>query len=116
MKKTYAETFSANRVDWLYRIARSDVSPAAVKVGLLFATFVMAERREELSPSYAWICENAKLSRPTVGRCIEELIAAGFLEVLKEDGRRSRYALPFDGDAAWKPKQAPVKNFNTVDI
>lgn len=108
MEKTYAEIFSRNRTNWFYQIARSDVSPSAVKVGLLFATFVNAERREEVQPSYAWIAATAKLSKPTIGRCIAELIEAGFLDVVKEDGFRGRYALPFTGDAEWL-KPVPKK-------
>ncbi len=109
MEKTYAETFNANRVRWFYEIARSDVSPAAVKVGLLFATFVNAESREEVQPSYAWIAAAAKLSKPTVGRCIAELIKAGYLDVVKEAGFRGCYALPFSGDADWlKPASKAV--------
>jgi hypothetical protein len=101
MEKTYAEIFSRNRIAWFYEIARSGVSPAAVKVGLLVATFVNPERREEVSPSYAWIAETAKLSRPTIGRCIEELVRAGFLDVVKYPGHRISFSLPFSGDAEW---------------
>lgn len=107
MEKTYAETFNANRVRWFYEIARSDVSPAAVKVGLLFATFVNAESREEVSPSYAWVCATAKLSRPTVGRCVDELVRAGFLDVVKYPGHRLCFALPFSGEGDWSK---PVPN------
>lgn len=101
MEKTYADVFNANRVRWFYEIARSDVSPAAVKVGLLFATFVNAESREEVSPSYAWICSASKLSRPTVGRCVDELVRAGFLDVIKYPGHRLCFALPFCGEVEW---------------
>ena len=107
MEKTYAEVFNANRVSWLYQIARSDVSPAAVKVGLLFATFVNPESREEVRPSYAWIMESSKLARATVARCLDELVNEGFLEIIRYAGFRSAYALPFTGDHEWK--RQPIK-------
>jgi hypothetical protein len=82
-----------------------------VKVGLLFATFFISERREETSPSFAWICKEARLSRPTVGRCVEELVRAGYLDVIKYPGHKFCYALPFDGEKEWlepAPKVAGV--------
>lgn len=104
VRMDYAETYSRNRVHWLYSIARSNVSPAAVKLGLLFATFMIAEDREEVSPSYDWIMEQAKLSRATVARCLMELEEKGYLETVKFKGHRTAYALPFTGDAVWEPK------------
>jgi len=105
MEKTYAEIFNANRVTWLYQIARSDVSPSAVKIALLFATFVVPESREDVSPSYSWIAKTSKLTRPTVGRCVQELVAAGYLDVTAAEGWKSCYSMPFTGEAEWlKPE------------
>jgi hypothetical protein len=99
----YKETYSRNRVSWLYAIARSEISPSAVKLGLLFATFVLPEEREEVSPSYDWIVEKSHLSRATVARCLVELEKGGYLGRVIYPGHRVSYHLPFTGDAVWEP-------------
>lgn len=101
MKKSYEQIFGENRVSWLYEIARSDVSPSAVKIGLLFATFAAPGQRETLSPTYRWIAENAQVSRATLARALNELEEKGYLEIYREDGHRNGYCLPFDGEAVW---------------
>ena len=99
----YEEQFNRNRIDWLYGLARSDVSPSAVKVGLLFATFVQPEKRELVRPGYAWLMANAHVSRPTLARALKELEAKGYLVIERFNSYRSEYSLPFDGEAGWKP-------------
>lgn len=100
---TYAEIYNRNRIKWLYEIARSDVSAKAVKVGLLFATFLQPEDREEVRPGYAWIMRNARVSRGTLARCIKELEEKGYLHVHRIDSYRSWYAMPFEGETEWMP-------------
>lgn len=98
----YAEIWSRNRVEWLYRLARSPrIGSSAVRVGLLLGTFFQSEEREELRPGYDWLQENAHISRATLSKAILELESAGFLVVHRIHRYRSTYSLPFDGEAVW---------------
>lgn len=98
----YAEIWSRNRVEWLYRLARCpDIGAPAVRVGLIFGTFFQAEEREELRPGYEWLMANAHMSRPTLAKALRELEKAGFLVSQKYHRYRSTYSLPFDGEVAW---------------
>lgn len=109
MNENYAATYNRNRVTWLYEVARSpDLSHVAVRVGLLFATFMQAESREEVKPSYEWIMKTARIKgRSTVSRALKELEGAGFLEIERFHRFKSHYAMPFDGDAIWSPTLSP---------
>lgn len=100
----YEEQFNWNRVDWLYALARSEeLNATAVRVGLLFGTFFQAYEREELSPSYEWIMEKARIkSRSTLSRALKDLEKAGFLHIERMHRYRSIYTFPFNGDERWK--------------
>ena len=98
----YVKIWNKNRVEWLYSLARSEkLGPAAVRVGLLFGTFLLPDKREEVHPSYEWICENAHMSRGTLAKAIKELKAAGFLLVTTYHADSSYYRMPFDGEKEW---------------
>lgn len=101
----YPARYNENRVTWLYEAARSrKLGAEAVRVGLLFATFCQPEDREEVSPSYAWIMENAGIrSRATLSKALKQLEASGFLRIERMHRYRNHYSLPFDGEVAWKP-------------
>lgn len=109
MSENYAAIYNRNRVTWLYEVARSPkLNANAVRVGLLFATFVQAESREALKPSYEWIMRTAHIkSRSTVSRALKELEDAGFLEIERYHRFQSHYWMPFDGDALWSPPLSP---------
>lgn len=99
----YNEVYNRNRVSWLYAVARSpDIGSNAVRVGLLFATFFNADERKEVSPSYEWLMENARLkSRSTLSKALKELEQAGFLEIHRNHRYRNHYAMPFTGEGLW---------------
>ncbi len=100
----YADQWNRNRVDWLYQMARSpDLGPQAVRVGLLFATFLQPEEREEVRPGYDWLMKNARMSRATLAKAIKELESAGYITVTRFHRYRSTYSMAFDGDECWKP-------------
>lgn len=106
----YDQQWNSNRVDWLYRLARSpDVSAAAVRAGLLFATFLQPSRREEVRPGHDWLVTHARMSRATLQKALKELEAAGFLEVDRWHRIRSTYRMPFDGSAPWVLKSLSSK-------
>ena len=100
----YAEQYNRNRVSYLYEIARSPhLDATAVRVGLLFATFVQAEDREEVRPSYEWLMEHARIgSKSTLSKALKRLEDHGFLHMVKYHRMRTVYAMPFDGDGPWK--------------
>ena len=99
----YAATYNRNRGNWLYELARDGkVSATGVRVGLLFATFFVAESREEVGPSYEWIMESAHVAnRNSVSKAIKQLESAGFLLVYRMHRYRNRYSMPFDGEKDW---------------
>lgn len=101
----YAEQYNRNRVSYLYEIARSpNLDATAVRVGLLFATFVQAEEREEVRPSYEWLMEHGRIgSRSTLSKALKQLEENGFLNIVRYHRIRTFYAMPFDGNAPWKP-------------
>lgn len=101
----YNEIYKRNRIEWMYQAARSPkLSATAVRVGLLFATFVQPEIRETLNPGYKWIMENARIkSRPTLTSALVELEDAGFLKIERFASYRSHYSMPFTGDELWEP-------------
>lgn len=110
----YNEIFNRNRIEWLYQAARSPkLSASAVRVGLLFATFVQPESRELLTPGYRWIMDNAHISKATLSKALKELEFEGFLTIERVASYRSHYSLPFNGDAVWK---GPVQKLNRKDI
>jgi len=99
----YVAQWHKNRVDWLYELARCDeVGSAAVRVGLLFATFLQPDTRERVRPRYEWLCENAHMSRGTLANAIKELKKAGFLTVETYHAEGSFYSMPFTGDEVWR--------------
>lgn len=100
----YAALYNQNRVSWLYAAARSpELGHAAVRVGLLFATFFVPEEREEVSPSYEWIMENARIkNRSTLAKALKELEDAGFLKIYRMHRYRNHYSMPFTGEEIWK--------------
>lgn len=99
----YVKTWNENRVDWLYQLARcEEISPSAVRLGLLFATFLQAEKREEVRPNFNWLVKNAHMSRGTVAKAMEELEAAGFIKVRRFHAESNHYSMTFDGNAVWK--------------
>lgn len=108
----YAELWNRNRVDWLYRLARSErLGSNAVRVGLLFGTFLQPEEREEVRPSYEWLMENARLKhRATLAKALRELEAAGFIRIARFHRYRSTYSMPFDGESIWRPESLSSKN------
>lgn len=94
--------WNKNRVEWLYSLARCDkLGSSAVRVGLLFGTFLQPDSREAVHPSYEWICENVHMSRGTLSKAIKELKGAGFLSVQTYHADSSYYSMPFDGEAEW---------------
>lgn len=101
----YDSLYNRNRITWLYEAARSNrLSATDVRVGLLFATFVQPEMREEVKPSYEWLMANAGIgSRSTLAKSIRNLEKAGFLVVTRYHRYRSHYSLPFDGESLWFP-------------
>lgn len=100
--ENYADIWNRNRVHYLYELARCDsISPAAVRVGLLFATFLQAEDREQVKPSYTWICQKAFMSRTTLSKALKELKASGLLRVETFHREASYYSMPFDGNSVW---------------
>lgn len=100
----YVATWNRNRVSWLYALARSEkLGAAAVRVGLLFGTFLQADERESVKPSYDWLCDNAHMSRATLAKAIKELKAAGFLDVTTYHAEGNHYSMPFDGESEWTP-------------
>lgn len=99
----YAERWNRNRVEWLYQLARTEeVGPSAVRVGLLFATFLQPEEREEVRPSFEWLVKNAHMSRQTLSTSIRELEEAGFLDVTRHHAESTHYSMPFTGDEEWR--------------
>ena len=100
----YNDQYNWNRVEWLYQLARSKkLDATAVRVGLLFATFLNAEDRETVRPSYEWIMENARIrSRTTLSRALKALEDEGFLVIARMRRYRSEYSMPFDCEAHWK--------------
>jgi biotin operon repressor len=108
----YDETYNRNRVTWLYEAARSpELSATAVRVGLLFATFLNPSMgRERVRPSYEWLMANARMSRATLWKSIKELEAAGFIKVVRYRRHANFYSMPFDGDAIWTPKTLSSKS------
>ncbi len=107
----YIETYSRNRVAWLYAVARcKQLGPNAVRVGLLFATFLQPLEREVVSPSYEWMMANAHIkSRSTLHAALVELEKAGFLFITRYHRYRSQYSMPFNGDELWN---APLSTEN----
>lgn len=99
----YSEIYNRNRIEWMYQAARSPkLGATAVRVGLLFATFVQPETRETLNPGYKWVMENAHIkSRETMANALHELEDAGFLEIKRYTSYRSHYKMPFDGNEIW---------------
>lgn len=100
----YCERYNRNRVQYLYELARcQELDATAVRVGLLFATFLQPEEREEVRPSYEWLMENAGIgSRSTLSKALKQLEDNGFLNTVKYHRMRTFYAMPFDGDGLWK--------------
>lgn len=99
----YVEIWNRNRVAWLYELARcEEIGASAVRVGLLFATFLQPEEREEVRPRYDWLVKNARMSRQTLTTAIKELEGAGFLKVERFPAEGNLYSMPFTGDAVWK--------------
>jgi len=99
----YIDLWNRNRVDWLYQLARcGEVGASAVRVGLLFATFLQPEDREEVHPKYSWLVEHAHMSRETLTTAIRDLEEAGFLEVTRYHAEGNHYRMPFTGEAEWK--------------
>ena len=100
----YSERYNRNRVQYLYELARSpDLDAAAVRVGLLFATFLQPEDREEVRPKYEWLLKHARIkSRTTLAKMLVQLEDAGFLRRTKYEGFCTFYSMPFDGDEDWK--------------
>lgn len=92
-------------MEWLYQLPRrKGLSASAVRVGLLFGTFLQSDDREEVSPGYDWIMTNAHLSsRTTVSKALAELEKDGMLCVERTHRYRNHYHLPFDGEEEWKP-------------
>lgn len=101
----YAARYNENRVTWLYEAARSPkLGAEAVRVGLLFATFCQPDDREEVSPSYEWIMEKARIKgRSTLSKALKELEASGFIRIERIHRYRNHYSMPFDGEKAWIP-------------
>lgn len=108
----YDDVYNRNRVTWLYAAARHPkLSAAAVRVGLLFATFMNPSKgRERVRPKYEWLMENAHMSRPTLAKALHELEASGFLEIERYRRQCSYYSMPFDGEALWTPPDFELKN------
>ncbi|WP_336057343.1 helix-turn-helix domain-containing protein [Nitratireductor sp. CH_MIT9313-5] len=103
----YVKTWNENRVDWLYQIARcAEVSPSAVRLGLLFATFLQPDEREEVHPSYKWLVENAHMSRGTIAKALNELEEAGFIRTRRYHAEGTHYSMPFDGNGKWTRDRA----------
>lgn len=102
----YDKQFNENRVDWLYTVARSkDVGAVAVRVALLFGTFLQPDTRETVRPSYEWIMTEAKIKgRSTLSKALKELEDAGLLVVEREHRYRNTYSFPFDGEKRWVQK------------
>lgn len=99
----YVKTWNENRVDWLYQLARcEEVSPSAVRMGLLFATFLQAEKREKVRPTFDWLVKNTHMSRGTVAKALRELEEAGFIHVRRFYAESNYYAMPFTGLENWK--------------
>ena len=107
----YDDVYNRNRVTWLYEAARSPkLSAPAVRVGLLFATFMNPSKgRERVRPKYEWLMEYARISRPTLAKALKELEAAGFLVIERYRRQCSYYSMPFDGDAVWTPPNFELK-------
>lgn len=106
----YVKQWNQNRVDWLYQLARcQSIGAPAVRVGLLFATFLQPEKREEVRPGYEWLMENAGISRPTLAKALKELEREGFIQVDRWHRYRSAYGMSFDGDAPWR-RQKPLSS------
>lgn len=100
----YVEQWNRNRVDWLYRLAREPaLSAYAVRLGLLFATFLQPEEREEVRPSYDWLMANGQMSRATLSKAIGELEANGYILVERIHRYRNTYTMAFNGDGPWQP-------------
>lgn len=101
----YAETYNRNRVAYLYALARAEnLDAVAVRVALLFATFLQPEDREEVRPKYEWLMKHARVkSRTTMSKALKQLEDGGFLIVNRYHAHSSWYALPFDGDGPWEP-------------
>jgi DNA-binding transcriptional ArsR family regulator len=100
----YAERYNRNRVSYLYEIARCPhLDATAVRVGLLFATFVQAEEREEVRPSYEWLMKHANVkSRSTISKALKQLEENGFLILSRFHRFKTAYSMPFDGETDWK--------------
>lgn len=113
----YDDVYNRNRVTWLYEAARSpDLSASAVRVGLLFATFMNASKgRERVRPSYEWLTKHAHMSRTTLAKSLRELEAAGFLVITRYRRQGSFYELPFDGNEIWRPETLSPKT-GLIDI
>lgn len=113
----YAEQWNRNRVDWLYRLARAEnLGSNAVRVGLLFGTFLQPEEREEVRPGYDWLMKNARLrGRATLAKALAELETAGYIVIHRMHRYRSAYSMPFDGNGPWHPETLSSKN-ELIDI
>jgi DNA-binding transcriptional ArsR family regulator len=101
----YEAIYSRNRVTWLYEAARSPkLSASAVRVGLVFATFMNPSTgRERVRPKYEWLMKAAHMSRATLAKSLKELEDAGFIEVVRYRRSGNYYTMPFDGTALWRP-------------
>jgi hypothetical protein len=99
----YKDQYNWNRVEWMYQLARAErLDAVAVRVGLIFATFMVAEDRETVSPSYEWVMSQARIkSRTTLSKALSTLEREGFLIIDRMHRYRNRYELPFTGDAGW---------------
>lgn len=99
----YKDVWNRNRVDWLYELARcGEVGASAVRLGLLFATFLQAEDREEVRPKFSWLAEHAHMSLGTLATAVKELEEAGFICVRRFRAESNHYSLAFDGYEPWK--------------
>jgi len=78
------------RPKWLGRLAKSTLSPVAVKLGLLICNNLARDDGWCRGFTYAQLAEKIHSSRPTTIRAINELCRAGYL--VKRPGARSRIA------------------------
>lgn len=99
----YTSQWNRNRVHWLYELARSErIGSSAVRVGLLFATFLQPGEREEVRPKFQWIAKNAQMSQQTLATALKELEDSGMLKVQRFGPKGNAYSLPFDGFSEWE--------------
>jgi hypothetical protein len=101
----YEDVYNRNRVTWLYEAARHPkLSAHAVRVGLLFATFMNPSKgRERVRPKFEWLEAHAHMSRPTLVKALKELEREGFIEIERYRRQCNYYSMPFDGEAVWTP-------------